>query len=107
MPYTLRRLLLTSLPDPLPPVNPDSGLKIDCLFGPDGRRMNGHWRLPDPEQASSEVVRSAGQEGTHFVALHSGEATVVPDFKSFLRSPADVRLELDRSAELPAEIDLS
>lgn len=79
------------------------------------------WQLQEAKQKFSQLVRRAIEEGPQTVTRHGEEAVVVmsanefrrmtgkkPDLKEVLLSgpPLD-DLELERSQELPREIDLS
>jgi prevent-host-death family protein len=79
------------------------------------------WQLQEAKQKFSQLVRRALEEGPQTVTRHGEEAVVVisarefrrlagkkPDLKEVLLSgpPLD-DLELERSREMPREIDLS
>lgn len=77
------------------------------------------WQLQEAKQKFSQLVRRAIEEGPQTVTRHGEEAVVVmsasefrrlkgtPDFKEFLLSgPSFDDLDLERSRELPREIDL-
>lgn len=79
------------------------------------------WQLQEAKQKFSQLVRRALEEGPQTVTRHGEEAVVVisaaefrrlagrkPDLKEVLLSgpPLD-DLEIERSQELPREIDLS
>ncbi len=77
------------------------------------------WQIQEAKQKFSQLVRRAIEEGPQTVTRHGEEAVVVmsasefrrlkgtPDFKEFLLSgPSFDDLDLERSRELPREIDL-
>jgi len=77
------------------------------------------WQLQEAKQKFSQLVRRAMEEGPQTVTRHGEEAVIVmsasefrrlkglPDFKQFLLSgPSFDDLDLERSRELPREIDL-
>ncbi len=78
------------------------------------------WQLQEAKQRFSEVVRRALDEGPQFVTRNGKSAVVVldvgeyrrltgatMDFKEFLMTAPDFSmLDLERSDELPREIDL-
>lgn len=79
------------------------------------------WQVQEAKQRFSELVQRALDDGPQLVTRHGRAAVVVvaadeferlsngrsrPDFKEFLNSSPDFSLlELDRSRELPREID--
>ncbi len=79
------------------------------------------WQLQEAKQKFSELVRRTVEEGPQTVTRHSEEIVVAvpaeefrrltgekPDFKEFLMSGPDLSiLDLERSRELPREVDLS
>lgn len=78
------------------------------------------WQLQGAKQRFSEVVRRALEEGPQFVTRNGKSAVVVldvreyrrltgakMDFKEFLMTAPDFSmLDLERSDEVPREIDL-
>ena len=78
------------------------------------------WQLQQAKQRLSEVVDRAIEEGPQVVTRHGKEVAVVvgleeykrllalkPDFKRFLlEAPPSVELPIERSSDLPREIDL-
>jgi prevent-host-death family protein len=79
------------------------------------------WQVQEAKQRFSELLRAAAQEGPQIVTRHGREIAVVIDvtefhrlrgdtidFKDYLRSgPESDDLELDRSDEMPGDIDWS
>lgn len=79
------------------------------------------WQVQEAKQRFSELIRRTLDEGPQVVTRHGQEVVVVvaadqyrsaqqerPDFKEFLLSgPYVDDLEIERSRELPREIDLS
>ena len=79
------------------------------------------WQLQEAKQRFSELLRAAAQEGPQIVTRHGHEIAVVIDvtefhrlrgdtidLKDYLRSgPEFDDLELDRSDEMPGDIDWS
>ena len=79
------------------------------------------WQLQEAKQKFSELVRRTIEEGPQTVTRHGEEVVVVVpaeefhrltgdklDFKEFLMSGPDLSiLDLERSRELPREMDLS
>ncbi len=78
-----------------------------------------HWQVQEAKQRFSELIRRTLDEGPQVVTRHGEEVVVVvsadeyrksqkevPDFAEFLLSgPRFDDLDLDRSRELPREID--
>ena len=78
------------------------------------------WQLQEAKQKFSELVRRTIEEGPQTVTRRGEEIVVVvpaqefrrmtgdkPDFKEFLMSGPDLSiLDLERSRELPREMDL-
>jgi prevent-host-death family protein len=79
------------------------------------------WKLQDAKQRFSELVRAAQELGAQVITRHGEEVVVVidiaeyhrlkgdvTDFKQYLRAGPDFDgLDLDRSGELPRELDWS
>jgi prevent-host-death family protein len=87
-----------------------------------GRWLTMAWQLQEAKQRFSELVRDAMNKGPQVITRHGEEVAVMismneyqrlsgdrPDFKEFLLSPRDRLdfdlLDLERSRELPREID--
>jgi prevent-host-death family protein len=81
-----------------------------------------HWQVQEAKQRFSEVVRAAEAGEPQIVTKHGEEVAVVIDiaeyrrlrgermsFMDFLRSEpfVDVDLDIERSREMPREIDFS
>lgn len=78
------------------------------------------WQLQEAKQKFSQLVRRAIEEGPQVVTRHGEEVVIIlaadeyrrltgqlPDFKEFLLSAPDLSiLELERSKELPREVEL-
>jgi prevent-host-death family protein len=78
------------------------------------------WRLQQAKQRLSEVVDRAIEEGPQVVTRHGKEVAVVvgmedykrlaalrPDFKRFLlEAPPFAELTIERSGDLPRDVDL-
>ena len=78
-----------------------------------------NWQVQEAKQRFSELIRRARVEGPQVVTRHGEEVVVVvaadeyrrltgnkPDFKTFLLSGPDLSaLDLERSCELPREIE--
>ena len=77
------------------------------------------WQLQEAKQRFSELVRRTLEEGPQVVTRHGEEVVVVvsaeeyrrteekPNFKEFLLSGPDLSvLDLERSKEMPRDVDL-
>ena len=78
------------------------------------------WQLQEAKQRFSELVRRTLEEGPQVVTRHGEEVVVVvpaeeyrrtgekkPGFKEFLLSGPDLSvLDLERSKEMPRDVDL-
>jgi len=92
---------------------------LDRLDRKRGSR-NVSWQLQEAKQRFSELVRRTLEEGPQVVTRHGEEVVVVipaeeyrrmgekkPDFKEFLLSGPDLSvLDLERSKEMPRDVDL-